>query len=225
MPKHEAFSLFKEDLVLLGRDENRAEREHLLYVVALAAAKVIVRGRPIANSFAKFIPRHHHHENSEKKVVPAITFIVKPYPYQETQNSDTIKLLVRLQRKFLKSVAKSRGDDPEFLRLLVIIEDENISDLERELAEKLVMEAVLEHGVWIGHGDLLTVKMVLEAKKLMSGSATAFGRLEFLLGVGPFRRQLLHMKKGKTSQDYAQGMIKLVNFNDVLSIPWSAALC
>ena len=225
MPKHEAFSLFKEDLVLLGRDENRAEREHLLYVVALAAAKVIVRGRPIANSFAKFIPRHHHHENSEKKVVPAITFIVKPYPYQETQNSDTIKLLVRLQRKFLKSVAKSRGDDPEFLRLLEIYEDENVSDLERELAEKLVIEAVLEHGVWIVHGDLLTVKMVLEAKKLMSGSATAFGRLEFLLGVGPFRRQLLHMKKGKTSQDYAQGMIKLVNFNDVLSIPWSAALC
>ena len=32
------------------------------------------------------------------------------------------------------------------------------------------MDAVSEFGVWIGHGDLLTVKMVQEARMLMQGS-------------------------------------------------------
>ena len=53
---------------------------------------------------------------------------------------------------------------------------------------------MLEFGEWVGHGDLLTVKMVQEARMMMVGSATAFGRLEFL---GPFRLQLLHMKMKK----------------------------
>ena len=57
------------------------------------------------------------------------------------------------------------------------------------------MEVVLKFGIWIGAGDLLTVKMVQEAIMLMAGSATAFGRLEFL---GPFRLQLLHMKMKKS---------------------------
>ena len=64
--------------------------------------------------------------------------------------------------------------------------------------------------------------MVLEAKKLMSGSATAFGRLEFL---GPFRLQLLHMKMSKVCQDIGQNMIREINFDDVLSLPWDSALC
>ena len=91
----------------------------------------------------------------------------------------------------------------------------------REVAEKLVKDAVLEFGVWIGHGDLLTVKMIMEAKMLMSGSATAFGRLEFL---GPFRLQLLHMKMKKVAQDYSHCMKNDINFDDVLSLAWLAAL-
>ena len=80
---------------------------------------------------------------------------------------------------------RSKDNDPEFARLLSLLEDPNVADDVREGAGKRVMEAVIKFGVWIGHGDLLTVKMVQEAKLLMKGSATAFGRLEFLLG--PFR--------------------------------------
>ena len=81
---------------------------------------------------------------------------------------------------------------------------------------------MLKFGEWIGHGDLLTVKMILEAKKSMSGSATAFGRLEFL---GPIRIQMLHMKMKKISQDYGQNMKHEINFDDTLTIPWFALMC
>ena len=63
--------------------------------------------------------------------------------------------------------------------------------------------------------------MVQEAKVLMSGSATAFGRLEYL---GPFRLQLLHMKMKKICQDYAVCMKSEINYDDKISLPWFAAL-
>ena len=195
MSDEEAFSLFKKELVLLGCEENRNEREHILEVIALSAARRLCEGRPCAQVFKKFIPAHHNHENASKSLVPAHTFIVKPYPYQETKNPDTIKLLLRLQRQHLKNVARAEGDDPAFHRLLDMLEDTSIDEEDRIAAEETVMKAVSKFGEWIGHGDLLTVKMVLEAKKSMSGSATAFGRLQFLLG--PFRLQMLHMKMRK----------------------------
>ena len=92
---------------------------------------------------------------------------------------------------------------------------------EREEAERLVHIAAQEFGVWIGHGDLLTVKMVQEAKSLMAGSATAFGQLKFL---GPFRLQMLHMKMKKISVDYPSCMPSVINFDDVGTLPWVAAL-
>jgi hypothetical protein len=55
----------------------------------------------------------------------------------------------------------------------------------------------------------------------MSGSATAFGRLEY---IGPCRLQMLHMKMKKVSQDYSLCMKQEVNFDDVLSLPWLTAL-
>ena len=83
MSKDEAFSLFKKDLVLLGLEENQKELQHLQYVIALAAAREIVKGRPEAASIlSKHLPSHHKHANSEKKMVPAVTFLIKPYPYQ-----------------------------------------------------------------------------------------------------------------------------------------------
>ena len=122
----------------------------------------------------------------------------------------------------MKRVAKFKGDDPKFLRLLALLEDEDVDNDVREDAERQVMEAVLDFGVWIGHGDLLTVKMVQEARLLMKGSATAFGRLEFISG--PFRLQLLHMKMKKVSVDFSSGMRQEINFEDVLSLSWSASL-
>ena len=95
-----------------------------------------------------------------------------------------IKLMIRIQRQFLCVVAKSVENKKEFKEKLLLLEDVDADTEAREKAEKEVMEVVQKFGIWIGAGDLLTVKMVQEATMLMSGSATAFGRLEFL---GPFR--------------------------------------
>ena len=219
--KEEALALFNKDELLLGLDKHKEEREHLLYVIAIAAAKVLVKARPEASKLAQHLPAHHKHQNSEKKLGPAITFIVKPYPYTETKNPDTIKLLIRIQRQYLRSVAKAKGDDPSFLKMLTLLEDTEAPVDEREAAEEVVMLAVLAFGEWLGHGDLLTVKMVQEARMLMIGSATAFGRLEYL---GPFRLQLLHMKMKKIAQDYSSCMKREINFDDVLTVSWLSAL-
>ena len=219
--KEEALALFNKDQLLLGLDQNKVERDHLLHVIAVAAGRILAEVRPEASRLAGHLPAHHKHENSGRKLTPAVSFILKPYPYQETKNPDTIKLLVRIQRQFLRSVAKSKADNPAFLKMLKQLEDPDASDEEREAAEEIVKEAVLMFGEWVGHGDLLTVKMVQEAKSLMVGSATAFGRLEFL---GPFRLQLLHMKMKKVSQDYSVCMKNEVNFDDILSLPWLTAL-
>ena len=114
MSKEDAFGLFRKELVLLGCEENTEELNHIMKIMAMCAADVIAKGRPAARILSKFLPSHHEHSTSSMKLVPAHTFILKPYPYQETNNADTIKLLLRIQRHFLKSVAKAMGDDPAF---------------------------------------------------------------------------------------------------------------
>ena len=219
--KDEALALFCKEEVLLGSERNKEELEHFRYVVAVAAGKILASIRPDAKILGKYLPRHHKHENSNKKLSPAITFILKPYPYQETSNPDMIKLLVRIQRQFLNAVAKTQQLDPSFAKMLTLLEEPEADLEEREKAEEHVKSVVQRYGEWIGGGDLLTVKMVQEARMLMAGSATAFGRLEFL---GPFRLQLLHMKMKKICQDYGACMKQEINFDDKISLPWMAAL-
>ena len=221
MSKEEALKLFSKDQVLLGCEENKEEREHLLEVIGIAVGKILAANRTEAKKLADHLPAHHHHKKSHLKPTPALTFIVKPYPYQETKNPDVIKLLIRIQRKFILSVAKAQGNRPDFLEKIRLLEDVDAEEAERKEAEQVVMEEVLKFGVWIGSGDLLTVKMIQEATMLMAGSATAFGRLEFL---GPFRLQLLHMKMKKICQDFAATMKHEINFDDKLSVPWLTAL-
>ena len=158
MPKDEALALFDKELVLLGHEQNTEERDHLLFVIAVAAARILAEERPEASKLKKYLPAHHKHENSDKKLVPAMAFIIKPYALQETKNPDTIKLLIKIQRQYLKAVAKSKDDDPSFLHLLMLIEDPEAVEVEREEAEEMVKKACLDFGEWIGHGDLLTVK-------------------------------------------------------------------
>ena len=124
------------------------------------AARTVAEARPAASKFKSLLPNHHKHKNSGKKRTPASTFILKPYPYQETKNADTIRLLIRIQREYLNFVARFRSNDPEYPKLLSYLEDENIDEETREMAEAKVMEACLEYGELILHGDLLTVKMV-----------------------------------------------------------------
>ena len=213
--------MFNKDIFLLNIEDNKAEREHLLHVVGIAVGKILASRRPEAKKLACFLPAHHEHQNSNRKLTPALTFIIKPYPYQEMKNPDTIKLMIRIQRKYLQSVARSLGDDPKFLHLLKLLEDPDADTDEREMAEEEVKTAVMVFGEWVGHGDLLTVKMIQEARMLMVGSATAFGRLEFL---GPFRLQMLHMKMKKICQDYSECMRHDINFDDKLSLPWLTSL-
>ena len=221
MSKDDALALFCKEEILLGSDQNKEELEHFRYVVAVAAGKILASIRPDAKILGNHLPRHHRHQNSNKKLSPAITFILKPYPYQETSNPDMIKLLVRIQRQFLATVAKTQQHDPNFTKLLKLLEDPDADLEERKEAEEYVKSVVQKYGEWIGGGDLLTVKMIQEARMLMAGSATAFGRLEFL---GPFRLQLLHMKMKKICQDYATCMKQEINFDDKISLPWLAAL-
>ena len=98
---------------------------------------------------------------------------------------------------------------------------EDPEEEEREGVEEIVEKAVLEFGEWVGYGDLLTVKMIQEARMFTVGSVTTFGRVEFL---GPFRIQMLHMKMKKISQDYAICMKNDCNLDDILSLPWLTEL-
>ena len=213
--------MFRKDVFLLNSEDNKAEKEHLLHVVGTAVCKILASRRPEAKKLAHFLPAHHHHQNSNRKLTPALTFIMKPYPYQETKNPDTIKLMIRIQRQYLQSVARSLGNNPKFLHLLKLLEDPDADTDEREMAEEEVKAAVMVFGEWVGHGDLLTVKMIQEARMLMVGSATAFGRLEFL---GPFRLQMLHMKMKKICQDFSECMRHDINYDDKLSLPWLTSL-
>ena len=221
LPKEEALNLFTKDEVLLGSERNKEELEHFLTVMGIAVGKILVNNRSEAKKLKDHLPAHHTHKYSHVKRTPAITFIVKPYPYQETKNPDMIKLLIRIQRQLLNSVAKAFGNEPGFLEKLKMLEDPDVANDVRVKAEEEVLEKVKIFGVWIGSGDLLTVKMVQEAKMLMAGSATAFGRLEFL---GPFRLQLLHMKMKKICQDYSACMKEEINLDDKVSLPWLVAL-
>ena len=66
----------------MGLDQHKEEREHLQYVIAVTAGKVIGSCRPEASKLVKYLPAHHKHENAGKKRSPALAFIQKPYPYQ-----------------------------------------------------------------------------------------------------------------------------------------------
>ena len=207
--KEEALALFCKEEVLLGSEQNLDEKNHLFYVIGVAAGKILAANRPEAKKkLGSYLPAHHKHQNSELTPTPAITFILKPYPYTETKNPDMIKLMIRIQRQFLFAVAKTVENQEDFAVKLSLLEDPEADTAAREEAEKIVKEVVLNFGTWIGAGDLLTVKMVQEAVMLMSGSATAFGRLEFL---GPFRIQLLHMKMKKICQDFSLCMKNDIN--------------
>ena len=68
MSKEEALQLFKEDLVLLGSNENVSELEHFKYVVGIAVGRIIDEARSEASKLKTLLPAHHKHQNSSKKL-------------------------------------------------------------------------------------------------------------------------------------------------------------
>ena len=72
-----------------------------------------------------------------------------------------------MQRKYLlDGVAAGALNKNEYLEDIKIIRDKDVSVRLREEAEERVKKEVIRHGVWVGHGDLLTMKMFYVAKSL-----------------------------------------------------------
>jgi hypothetical protein len=223
MEQDEVLKLFRLDMILLNSEENVEEWRHLSKdVVAVGVGRVLARLRPeVAGLLAKYLPRRHRHMGSGRELVPADMFIETPYPYQETLNSDTVLLCLRRQRKYLQRVASWRGESADFLADLVLLEDAEAEMEDRVAAEERVKQICLEYGEDISHGDLLTVAMQENARLIMAGSVTAFGRLEFL---GGMRLGLMHLHMKKVCVDMAAMMPSLANVNDQGSLAWHATI-
>ena len=72
-----------------------------------------------------------------------------------------------LQRRFLEiEVAESVVNKEEYLRDVKLAYNVKASIVVREAAIERIKEEVLRHGVFVGHGDLLTMKMFYTAKSL-----------------------------------------------------------
>ena len=86
---------------------------------------------------------------------------------QETVNSEMVQYLSDVQMKFLvDEVAEGAENKKSFMDDLKLALDKDISDELRENAELRIKSEVTRHGSWIGHGDLLTMKMFYVAKSL-----------------------------------------------------------
>ena len=68
--------------------------------------------------------------------------------------------------EFLLEVAEGAINKIDYLDDIKIIQDKDVSTKVREEAEDRVKREVKRHGSWIGHGDLLTMKMFYVAKSL-----------------------------------------------------------
>ena len=115
----------------------------------------------------KYLPLNYQHPNSNKKPEPANIIIQKPEALQETVNSEMVEYLDKVQRNFLEfEVAESVDNKAGYLKDLHTAYDVTASFELRDAAINRMKQEVIRHGVWIGHGDLLTVKMFYVAKSL-----------------------------------------------------------
>ena len=115
----------------------------------------------------KYLPLQYAHPNSSKKKEPANIIIGKPEPLQETVNAEFVEYLDKVQRNYLeKQVSESVENQEEYFRDLKVAYDVD-SELEaREPAINRLEKESIRHGVWVGGGDLLTMKMFYVALSL-----------------------------------------------------------
>ena len=115
----------------------------------------------------KYLPLQYAHPNSSKKKEPANIIIGKPEPLQETVNAEFVEYLDKVQRNYLeKQVSESVENQEEYFRDLKVAYDID-SELEaREAAINRLEKESIRHGVWVGGGDLLTMKMFYVALSL-----------------------------------------------------------
>ena len=115
----------------------------------------------------KYLPLQYAHPNSSKKKEPANIIIGKPEPLQETVNAEFVEYLDKVQRNYLeKQVSESVENQEEYFRDLKVAYDVD-SELEaREAAINRLEKESIRHGVWVGGGHLLTMKMFYVALSL-----------------------------------------------------------
>ena len=120
-----------------------------------------------AKVLLEHLPLDYDHPNSDKNHAPANIVIQRPEPLQETVNAEMVQYLDDAQRKFLEvEVAESVDKKEEYLRDVQLAYNVEADMEAREAAINRIKDEVLRHGSWIGHGDLLTVKMFYTAKSL-----------------------------------------------------------
>ena len=156
--------------------------------------------------------------NSQGKALkPSVLLTKKPQYYQETKNTDIVRIVQQEQLDFLLLVGEQIEDKASFMKDLDDIRDIETDDAVRIPAEKRIHEACKDCGEFIGHGDLLTFERFFIAKRLRRSAVSAFERLDF---VKYFRPELFHMKLNKVTQDFAFTMRKDINSSDKLSLGW-----
>lgn len=161
----------------------------------------------------KVLPNHYNAQG--KTLKPSVLLTKKPQYYQETKNTDIVRIVQQKQLDFLLLVGEQVEDKASFMKDLEDIKDIETDDSVRIPAEKRIHEACKDCGEFIGHGDLLTYERFYIAKRLRRSAVSAFERLDF---VKYFRPELFHMKLNKVQQDFAFTMRKDINSSDKLSL-------
>ena len=160
-------ALFNLKQVLVDDDSHNEELEHIKKVVANTVGRLVGERLPSFKILREYLPLHYKHQNSDLPKQPANIMVMKLEGLQETINAEMVQYLDILQRRFLyEEVAASVKNKAEYIKDLELVEDKVVTAEVREQAEHRVKLEVLRHGVWVGHGDLLTVKMFYTAKSL-----------------------------------------------------------
>ena len=197
MSYEETLKLFTSDLLLINSNQNKEAKEQLLKVVTIILGRLLAKVFPDLHFMNKVLPNHYN--SCGKELKPSILLTKKPQYYQETKNSDIVKIVEQEQLDFLKLLGEQVQDKAAFIRDLDIIKDNECIDDVRVPTETRMHEAVKRLGEYIGHGDLLTYERFYIAKRLRRSAVTAFERLDY---VKYFRPELFHMKlnKGESSK-------------------------
>ena len=167
MKSSDVEKLFNIKQVLIDDDSHEAELDHVRKVAANTVGRLLGDELPQLKVLRDYLPLHYNHQNSDLDKRPAKIMIMKLEGLQETVNSEMVEYLDSVQKKYLlDEVAAGALDKKQYLQDIKIIQDKDVSVRSREEAEERVKEEVLRHGVWVGHGDLLTMKMFYVAKSL-----------------------------------------------------------
>ena len=220
----ETLQLFSIDTVTITRNSHQEEWHHLVHeVLGVGVGNLLVQLLPetAGKLLKKHLPRRHACATTGKQLSPARIVVEPPYPFCETLNSDMVRLCLRRQKDFLGRVARWKKNCPSFMADMKLLEDTKVDRMTREEAEVRVKEACREYGENISHGDLLTVQKQHDAKVIMAGSTTAFGRLEYL---GHMRLGMMHLKMKKLCIDIGALMPNVANFEDRGGLAYLAQL-